>query len=104
MRQLLARRRGRSAGVFQHRLCLPAEAGALSQSGRSGRRPAEKVTFFARSAFPQRRNAIPLMRDFSMGGITMNETFAAWTPRALSVLRIVTGLLIIQHGMGKLLG
>jgi putative oxidoreductase len=34
----------------------------------------------------------------------MNETFAAWTPRALSVLRIITGLLIIQHGMGKLLG
>jgi len=34
----------------------------------------------------------------------MNETMAAWTPRALSVLRIITGLLIIQHGMGKLLG
>ena len=34
----------------------------------------------------------------------MNETLAAWTPRALSVLRIITGLLIIQHGMGKLLG
>jgi putative oxidoreductase len=34
----------------------------------------------------------------------MNETLAAWAPRALSVLRIITGLLIIQHGMGKLLG
>jgi putative oxidoreductase len=34
----------------------------------------------------------------------MNEIIAAWTPRALSVLRIVTGLMIIQHGMGKLLG
>jgi putative oxidoreductase len=34
----------------------------------------------------------------------MNETLAAWTPRALSVLRIIAGLLIIQHGMGKLLG
>jgi putative oxidoreductase len=34
----------------------------------------------------------------------MNETLAAWTPRALSVLRIVAGLLIIQHGMGKILG
>jgi putative oxidoreductase len=34
----------------------------------------------------------------------MMETLAAWTPRALSVLRIITGLLIIQHGMGKLLG
>jgi putative oxidoreductase len=34
----------------------------------------------------------------------MNETLAAWTPRALSVLRIIAGLLIIQHGMGKILG
>ena len=34
----------------------------------------------------------------------MTEAFAAWTPRALSILRIITGLLIIQHGMGKLLG
>ena len=34
----------------------------------------------------------------------MTEAFAAWTPRALSVLRIITGLLIIQHGMGKILG
>ena len=30
--------------------------------------------------------------------------FAAWTPRALSVLRIVTGLLFMEHGTGKLLG
>ena len=34
----------------------------------------------------------------------MNETMAAWAPRALSVLRIITGLMIIQHGMGKLIG
>ena len=34
----------------------------------------------------------------------MNETLAAWTPRALSVLRIIAGLLIIQHGMGKIFG
>ena len=34
----------------------------------------------------------------------MNETVAAWAPRALSVLRIITGLMIIQHGMAKLLG
>jgi putative oxidoreductase len=33
----------------------------------------------------------------------MTEALAAWTPRALSVLRIITGLLIIQHGMGKIL-
>jgi putative oxidoreductase len=34
----------------------------------------------------------------------MNETLAAWAPRALSVLRIVTGLMIIQHGMAKIIG
>ena len=34
----------------------------------------------------------------------MSETMAAWTPRALSVLRIITGLMIIEHGMAKLIG
>ena len=34
----------------------------------------------------------------------MIESLAAWTPRALSVLRIITGLLIIQHGMAKIIG
>jgi putative oxidoreductase len=34
----------------------------------------------------------------------MNETLAAWAPRALSVLRIIAGLLIIQHGLGKIIG
>jgi putative oxidoreductase len=34
----------------------------------------------------------------------MNDTLAAWTPRALSILRIITGLLIIQHGMAKIIG
>src|SRR6476646_7349656 len=29
---------------------------------------------------------------------------AAWTPRMLSVLRIVTGLLFLELGTGKLLG
>jgi putative oxidoreductase len=33
----------------------------------------------------------------------MTETLNAWAPRALSVLRIITGLLIIQHGMGKII-
>ena len=31
-------------------------------------------------------------------------SLAAWTPRALSVLRIATGLLFLEHGTGKLLG
>ena len=34
----------------------------------------------------------------------MLESLAAWRPHALSLLRIITGLLIIQHGMGKILG
>lgn len=34
----------------------------------------------------------------------MTEALAAWTPRALSILRIITGLLIIQHGMAKIIG
>ena len=34
----------------------------------------------------------------------MLENMAAWAPRALSVLRIITGLMIIQHGMAKLIG
>jgi len=33
-----------------------------------------------------------------------DRALAAWKPQALSLLRIITGLLIIQHGMGKLLG
>ena len=34
----------------------------------------------------------------------MGETLAAWKPRVLSVLRIIAGLMIIQHGMAKLIG
>ena len=34
----------------------------------------------------------------------MNETLAAWAPRALSVLRIYTSLLLLEHGTGKYLG
>ena len=34
----------------------------------------------------------------------MTETMAAWAPRALSVFRMITGLMIIQHGMAKLIG
>jgi putative oxidoreductase len=34
----------------------------------------------------------------------MMESMTAWAPRALSVLRIITGLMIIQHGMAKLIG
>jgi putative oxidoreductase len=39
-----------------------------------------------------------------MGETIMNGTLAAWAPRALSVLRIITGLMIIEHGMAKIIG
>jgi putative oxidoreductase len=32
------------------------------------------------------------------------EALSAWAPRALAVLRIVTGLLFMQHGLMKLVG
>jgi putative oxidoreductase len=31
-------------------------------------------------------------------------SLAVWTPRALSILRIITGLLFLEHGTQKLLG
>jgi len=34
----------------------------------------------------------------------MYETITAWAPRALSVLRIYTGLLLLEHGTAKILG
>jgi putative oxidoreductase len=59
--------------------------------------------FLMRHPFPRRREAIPIGRA-NIGGTIMNEAIAAWRPRALSVLRIITGLMIIQHGMGKIIG
>jgi putative oxidoreductase len=50
-----------------------------------------------------RRDTNVSPRAASIGGF-MTDTMTAWAPRALSVLRIVTGLMIIEHGMGKLLG
>ena len=40
-----------------------------------------------------------LVALFSLGIITMtlNETCAAWAPRVLSILRIMTALLLLQH-------
>src|SRR4051794_2464253 len=37
-------------------------------------------------------------------GASMYETITAWAPRALSVLRIYTGLLLLEHGTAKILG
>jgi putative oxidoreductase len=34
----------------------------------------------------------------------MTDVMSTWAPRALSVLRIVAGLMIIEHGMSKLFG
>jgi putative oxidoreductase len=40
----------------------------------------------------------------NLGEMNMDETLKAWTPRALSLLRIIAGLMILQHGMAKLIG
>src|SRR5258705_8714993 len=34
----------------------------------------------------------------------MYKTITAWAPHALSVLRIYTGLLLLEHGTAKILG
>jgi putative oxidoreductase len=36
--------------------------------------------------------------------MAMNDVCAAWSPRLLSVLRIMSGLLFLQHGTAKFLG
>ena len=40
----------------------------------------------------------------TIGATNMMEKMTAWAPRALSVLRIIAGLMIIQHGMAKVIG
>lgn len=35
--------------------------------------------------------------------MALNETCAAWTPRVLSILRIVTALVFLQHPLSKFL-
>ena len=34
----------------------------------------------------------------------LSSTYAQWTPRLLSILRIITGLLFMEHGAQKLFG
>ena len=36
--------------------------------------------------------------------MNLNETGAAWAPRVLSLLRIMTGLVLLQHPLSKLFG
>lgn len=36
--------------------------------------------------------------------MAFNDTLVAWAPRILSVLRIMSGLLFLQHGTAKYLG
>jgi putative oxidoreductase len=36
--------------------------------------------------------------------MALNDTCAAWRPHVLSILRIMSGLLILQHGTAKMLG
>ena len=36
--------------------------------------------------------------------MAFKETCASWSPRILSILRIMSGLLLLQHGTAKILG
>lgn len=36
--------------------------------------------------------------------MNLNETCAAWAPRVLSILRIMTALVLLQHPLSKLFG
>src|ERR1700753_592052 len=55
------------------------------------------------SRFPSASRRVTYRTCYRFGGLSMIETLAAQAPRALSVLRIIMGLMIIQHGMAKLL-
>src|SRR5215210_631303 len=39
-----------------------------------------------------------------MEGTIMYETITGWAPGALSVLRVYTGILLLEHGTAKILG
>jgi putative oxidoreductase len=65
--------------------------------------PQNVIDFLQRCTFPRSRDTIRIKLRSNLGDIIMTEALAAWTPRALSVLRIITGLLIIQHGLGKII-
>jgi putative oxidoreductase len=60
--------------------------------------------FVTAICFPLAARCDTSARFETVGETIMNRTMAAWAPRALSVLRIITGLMIIQHGMGKIIG
>jgi putative oxidoreductase len=64
----------------------------------------KSAQFSVANCFPSKPQRDTNKARLLKGGLSMSATLAAWTPRALSVLRIIAGLLIIQHGMGKLLG
>src|SRR6185437_576539 len=60
--------------------------------------------FLAAISFPPSLRSDTKWAVGKLGQTLMMETLTANALRALSVLRIITGLMIIQHGMAKLLG
>src|SRR5436190_16730148 len=52
----------------------------------------------------RRSNRLAPNGGATIEGTAMNDTLSRWSPYMLSVLRIVTALLFIEHGTMKLLG
>lgn len=44
------------------------------------------------------------LKEQGFHGMAINDICAAWAPRLLSALRIMSGLLFLQHGTAKFLG
>ena len=51
-----------------------------------------------------RRDTYDVVRKHKNTVEIMTDVMSAWAPRVLSVLRLVAGLMIIEHGMSKLFG
>jgi len=51
-----------------------------------------------------RRDTYDVARKHKNTGEIMTDVMSAWAPRVLSVLRLIAGLMIIEHGMSKLFG
>ena len=52
---------------------------------------------------PQKHLKFPAFQSVSNGGYDMDQTFSRFQPIALSLFRFITGLLLFQYGVAKIL-